>query len=157
MVLLVIPRKTWRKLLISLDERGLGKRESGAFLLTSNNSRAVVTDFALYDDLDPECLTGAIDFHGIGYHHLSEHCRNRGLRVIADVHTHPGRHSGQSSIDRQHPMISRTGHIALVIPHFARGRIRPADVGVHCYRADGEWDAWTGVDAARRLKIRWPW
>ena len=156
-VLITLQRKTWRALLAALQQRGQGRRESGAFLVTSKPERAFVTDFVLYDDLDPDCLTGGIDFHGIGYHRLGEYCRDRGVRVVADVHTHPGEHTRQSPMDQQHPMVPRVGHIALVVPNFAEGRIRSQDVGVHRYRPDHAWEAWQGRDAARRLKVTWLW
>lgn len=114
-----------------------------------------MTEFLLYDDLDPECLTGGIDFHGIGYYRLSEHCHKNGVRVVADVHTHPGGHARQSSVDQQHPMVSRAGHIALVVPNLARGRIRPRDVGLHRYQLNRTWEEWHGIESARRFHIGW--
>ena len=50
-------------------------------------------------------------------------CKRRGLTVVADVHVHPGG-AGQSDSDRDHPMISRAGHIALILPDFAARRCR---------------------------------
>lgn len=154
-LLLRFRRSTWWSLLRELRERGRGRRESGAFLFTTEASRPLVTEFVLYDDLDPECLTGGIDFHSIGYHRLSKLCRERQVRVIADVHTHPGPNPGQSQIDRDHPMVSRMGHVALIIPNFAQGRIRPADVGVHRLQNDGKWDARYGRQAAGCIRIGW--
>lgn len=155
--LLRIRRRTWNNLIEQLRERGRGDRESGAFLLGEHCPLGVVTEFALYDDLDPECLTGGIDFHGIGYHRLSQYCHQQDLRVLADVHTHPGTGVGQSLIDSSHPMIARAGHVALIVPNFAMGKIRSRDVGVHSYRADQGWDTWRNGQAARRLYIgRWP-
>ena len=50
----------------------------------------------------------------------------RGLTVVADVHVHPG-DSGQSNSDRAYPMISQAGHIALILPRFARKPIQHDD------------------------------
>lgn len=155
--LLRVHRGTWESLLTQLCQRGCGSRESGAFLLGKSNRPGVVIGFLLYDDLDPECLTGGIEFHGIGYHRLSEYCQEHGVRVMGDVHTHPGNGVGQSAIDSSHPMIAREGHVALIIPNLAQGTIRPRSVGVHRYRADNKWDTWRDRDAARRLYVgRWP-
>jgi proteasome lid subunit RPN8/RPN11 len=152
-----VHRRTWIALMRGLQERGHGTRESGAFLFGKEGRPRVVTDFVLYDDLDPECLTGGIDFHGIGYHRLTEVCRERSIRVVADVHTHPGCGVGQSLIDSSHPMVSRSGHVALIVPNFAQGKIDPSDVGVHRYRADQGWDSWRDGAASRHLYIgRWP-
>lgn len=153
-VLLTIPKRIWSSLLEELALRGEGRRESGAFLLSTQSKKSLVTDYLLYDDLDPDCLTGAIDFGSIGYHRLSVHCRDRKLRVVADVHSHPGSATRQSHIDQRHPMISREGHLALILPNFAQGLIRKDHVGLHRFHSSGEWDEWTGVESARRIRIR---
>jgi hypothetical protein len=132
-------------------------RESGAFLLGPENHPQLASEFVLYDDLDPECLTGGITFHGVGYHRLSELCRQHGLRVRADVHTHPTKSVQQSSIDRRHPMIARDGHLAMIVPDYARTRGRPREIGLHRYRSDNGWDSWSGADVSPKLYIgRWP-
>jgi proteasome lid subunit RPN8/RPN11 len=43
------------------------------------------------------------------------------MEVLADVHTHPGLDSSQSETDRTHPMISESGHVALIVPSYAKG------------------------------------
>ena len=84
------------------------------------DGRARIVDFILYDDLDPHALdTGIVRFDGRYFGALWDICKRRGLSVVADVHVHPGG-SGQSASDREHPMISRAGHIALILPDFAR-------------------------------------
>ena len=98
----------WRRLLVCLRERGHGKsRESGAFLLGHHNGRcARITDFVLYDDLDPHCLdTGIVRFDGRYFGVLWAICKERGLSVVADIHVHPGG-SQQSESDRTYPMIA---------------------------------------------------
>src|SRR5665213_3064062 len=139
--LLAFPKETWLSLLAEMSQRGEGRRESGAYLL--------------YDDLDPDCLVGAIDFGSIGYHRLNKQCRERGLRVIADVHSHPGGATQQSYVDQRHPMVSREGHLALIVPNFAQGHIRKHQVGLHRFHSSGEWDEWSGVDSAKRIRISW--
>jgi hypothetical protein len=65
-------------------------------------------------------------------------CKRRGLSVVADVHVHPGG-AGQSASDREHPMISRAGHVALILPDFARPPVRTEAVGVYRYLGDKRW------------------
>ncbi len=111
----------WLRLCRKLRERGRRySRESGAFLLgRREDGRARVVDFILYDDLDPHCLdSGIVRFDGRYFSELWAICKARGLSVVADVHVHPGG-AGQSDSDRDHPMISRAGHIALILPRFA--------------------------------------
>jgi hypothetical protein len=133
----------WRRLVAKLRARGRGaSRESGAFLLgyrRDGNSRIV--DFILYDDLDPHALdTGIVRLDGRYFGALWDICKRRGLSVVADVHVHPGA-SYQSDSDCAHPMISRAGHIALILPDFARTPIHRESVGIYRYLGNKLWDA----------------
>jgi len=133
----------WHRLLVELRKRGRGKiRESGAFLLgLHRNGRARIIDFVLYDDLDPHCLdSGIIRFDGRYFGALWEQCKQRGLTIIADVHTHPGS-SEQSPSDRANPMIVRAGHLAIILPRFAGSPVRRAEIGLYRYQGAKHWDA----------------
>lgn len=151
--LLEIDARLWRRLCRELERRGDHRREAGAFLLgPAIDPQAVgtsgrVTEVVYYDDLDARCLRGAIHLDGSAFPKLWDHCRERSLRVVADVHTHPRDGVAQSHIDATNPMIALPGHIALIIGDFATGPIRPAAVGVHIYRGNHEW---TSVPADQR-------
>ena len=132
----------WRRLLIGLRERGQNRsRESGAFLLGSRSrGRSHITAYVLYDDLDPNCLsTGIVRFDGRCFGALWEHCRKQGLTVVADIHVHPGG-SGQSDSDRHYPMISRAGHLALILPDFAVRPVQIKSVGIYRYMGSKKWE-----------------
>jgi proteasome lid subunit RPN8/RPN11 len=132
----------WRRLLHGLRDRGRdATRESGAFLLGRRvKDRLRVIDFILYDDLDPRCLdSGIIRFDGRHFGKLWENCKQRGLSVVADVHVHPGRVE-QSDMDRDHPMISRAGHVALIVGNFAVSPVRRSDIGIYKYKGSKKWD-----------------
>lgn len=137
---LSMPRRLWRDLIADLRARGAGRRESGAFLLAPPTSGRI-TAYVCYDDLDPSALdTGIIVFHGSGYAHLWQLCETRQLRVVADVHTHPGDWTEQSYADSTHPMVGTPGHVALIVPNFARGNSSSLrGVGIHRYRGNHEW------------------
>ena len=107
-----------------------------------------------FDDLDPACLQGNIQFDGRAFSKLWDLCEANNLTVVADVHTHPGASVRQSSIDRENPMVARAGHIAMIVPHFATRRVRPRQVGLHEYAGDDGWRSWFGRDAAARLSLR---
>jgi proteasome lid subunit RPN8/RPN11 len=131
----------WRRLIAGLRQRGCNcSRESGAFLLGHRRGgRGRVVQFILYDDLDSACLdTGIVRFDGRHFGKLWDICKQRGLTVIADVHTHPGS-SNQSGSDRAHPMISRAGHIALIMPRFAAAPIRLSEIGIYRYGGAKHW------------------
>ena len=140
---------TWREMIDELHRRGEDRRESGAFLLAASNSR-LVARIVYLDDIDPDCLIGGIHLHGEAYGKLWDICEDAGLRVIGDIHTHPTDWVGQSSTDRENPMVARSGHVALIAPDFASGDINADDVGVHRYRGDEGWESNFGR-AARRL------
>lgn len=132
----------WRRLLRQLRIRGrASSRESGAFLLgRREDGRARIVDFVLYDDLDPGCLeSGIVHFDGRYFSELWDICRKRGLSVIADVHVHPGS-SQQSASDREHPMISRAGHLALILPWFAKEPCRREEIGMYRYLGSKRWE-----------------
>lgn len=134
---------TWWRLLIKLRSRGRHEtRESGAFLLGHRcpDGRAKVVDFVLYDDLDPHSLdSGMVHFNGRYFGDLWDFCRKKKLSVIADIHVHPGS-SAQSASDRQYPMISRSGHLALILPYFARLPIRKDEIGIYRYLGGKQWE-----------------
>lgn len=152
-------RRQWRALVAELGRRGGGRSEAGAFLLGDRDDvRARVREVVYLDELDPGCLQGSICFDGRAYSRLWEICERTRRAVIADVHTHPGAWVGQSPTDQQNPMIALSGHLALILPDLAMHPISPKDVGLHEYRGAEGWHAWTGTEAARRIRIGWrPW
>ena len=140
---LVINKILWKKLIKELKARGKGVRESGAFLL-GNSLENRVTEFICYDDLDHHALdSGIIVFEGDGYIPLWKICKEKGIQVLADAHTHPGCWTGQSSADKKHPMIAQAGHIALIVPNLAtkKGQLLKG-VGIHEYLGDKQWKSW---------------
>jgi hypothetical protein len=151
---LVMAEQLWHELIRELGERGQGWRESGAFLLGPNEGDARrVTEVVYLDDLDPDCLTGGIDFDGRYYGLLWDICHARSLRVRADIHTHPRGWVDQSWIDRENPMVSRVGHLALIIPHLAQHPVSGVEVGIHEFLGAGGWHSSFGSDAAAMLVI----
>lgn len=145
----------WRRLLDGLRQRGHdGEHESGAFLLGHRREgRTRITQFVLYDDLDPKCLeTGFVRFDGRYFGALWELCEQRGVSVVADVHTHP-EGSQQSDSDRAHPMISRSGHIALIVPRFATAPVLRAEVGIYRYEGSKRWNPVPAQNRSRLFHI----
>lgn len=151
-----ISRRRLDGLLHELALRGEGRRESGAFLLGRATSRPdsanEVVAVAFYDDLDPESLTGGITFNAVGYSALGVICREHQLRVIADIHTHPGSWVEQSDTDASHPMTALPGHVAFIAPNFARSPIRPEQLGAH--RFDGSrWTSHFGTNVTDVIEV----
>src|SRR5258708_5759082 len=101
-----VSHRLWNDLVAELGRRGGGFREAGAFLLArANGHRPTTVKRAVYfDDVDPNCLTGGISMRSAGFDALWRICIAEDLRVIADVHTHPGGLVQQSVLDMANPM-----------------------------------------------------
>jgi proteasome lid subunit RPN8/RPN11 len=132
---------------------GGGLRESGAFLLGRRKGNvATVEELVFYDDIDPTALaTGIVRLSGHAMNTVWQRCSERGLEAVADIHTHPGG-SGQSRSDRDHPMVSTRGHVALIAPRFARSAFDLRGIGVYRYAGSNLWHdlpsprpGWTGI------------
>jgi len=137
-----------------LRHRGEGLRESGAFLLGRiEHGRREVETFVPYDDLDPRCLDrGIIEFSSEGYTPLYERCEQLGLEVVGDVHTHPGE-AFLSDSDRDHPMMSKLGHVALIVPNYAQGTVRPGNLCTNTYLGNRNWDTVNDNASSRRVYV----
>ena len=137
---LTCPTNFWRETIGELERRGQRKHETGAFLLgIVRNGRREITSSVFYDDLEAEAYsTGVCVLHGNAFAKLWAHCREQGLTVVADVHTHPGA-GFQSDADRTNPMVARAGHIAIILPNFARWPICEDQMGIYEYRGQHEW------------------
>lgn len=156
---LLISRRRFAKLMRELHRRGEDRRESGAFLLARRDARPVaggrvITEVVYYDDLDADCLTGGITMHAIGLSRLNQLCRERRLRVLGDIHTHPSTFIQQSRIDATHPMVALPGHLAFIAPNYAAGTLGPADLGAHRLLPGGAWAAAYGADVTGMLQVR---
>lgn len=151
---LSLPRVVWAKLIDQLVSRGGNVRESGAFLLGNiHEGRREAVSFALYDDLEPGCLDrGYVNFTAAGYRKLWPILKNTGLTVVADIHTHP-RGATQSAIDRDNPMMPSAGHMALIVPNYARGRPTPINVSFNIYLGGGQWSAHPPGRSAEKVYV----
>lgn len=143
-------RALWANGLKELKKRGSGRRESGAFLLGFRaGDYRCIRRFVYYDDLDPHSLdSGIVVFDGAGYGPLWALCRDTGMTVVGDVHTHPGV-PRQSGADRVNPMVATSGHIALIVPNFAETVVGPAHLGVYEYKGSHQWIDHSGPTATR--------
>lgn len=137
---LAIPAKLWHDLLVGLRSRGRGYRESGAFLLGPHGDPRRVASIVFYDEVDPAAFdTGIIEIDGGRMAELWRICRERGMVVVADVHTHPGG-AGQSESDRMHPIIAESGHVAMILPRFAEEPVIHREIGLYRYLGRFRWD-----------------
>lgn len=151
---LSVPVHTWKTLLQGLRVRGGGHRESGAFLLGPKIGPRRVTTIVFYDQIDPRAFdTGIVIIEGGSMARLWRLCRERGERVVADVHTHPGG-ADQSEADRMHPMIAESGHLALILPRFAAAPVRFEEIGFYRYLGNFRWTRLVPTYLRPTLSIR---
>ncbi len=147
--LLSFTPRLWSSLLDELARRSDGRRESGAFLMSSADSDGrTVRSVCYYDDLDATALRGGLRLGSAAFTRLWDICERDRLKVAADVHTHPWSIVGQSGIDRANPMISRVGYLALIVPNFGRPPVSLVDIGLHRYLGNKSWQSWFGADVA---------
>jgi len=137
---LTCPSRYWREIVGELYRRGENRHEAGVFLLgVARDGRREVQDTIYYDELDPRAYeSGVCVLHGDAFAKLWALCRERKLTVVADAHTHGGE-GFQSEADRTNPMVARPGHIAIIVPDFARWPIRRHRLGVYEYRGQHDW------------------
>lgn len=147
-------KQLWQRGMAEIRRRGKGRRESGAFLLgTQDGTKRRITRFVYYDDLEATALdTGIVILSGAGYGPLWSLCRQTGLRVVADVHTHPGP-AFQSCSDRDNPMVATKGHLALIVPDFAQGPSLLSAMGIYEYEGEHCWRNHSGNQANRFFYI----
>ena len=152
--LLEVPASLWTELMAHLRAQGAGVRESGAFLLGSKTDAGrVVLRFVPYEQLQPDALSNDyVSLRADSFAKLWEVCRAAGMTVVADVHTHPFG-PGQSRSDLTNPMVALKGHIALIVPRFAKGNPRPRDLGLYVYQGNHQWASYSGFDVGRLLRL----
>lgn len=153
--LLELSSQLWSGLISHLQVQGGGTRESGAFLLGHKNGDAgrIASQVLPYEHLQPDALhNDYVALTAASFSKLWDICRSNGLTVVADVHTHRFG-PGQSLSDRTNPMVALRGHVALIVPRFAQGRVRPIDLGLYVYQGNHEWIAHRGSDVARVLRL----
>ncbi len=146
----------WARIIYQLRSRGNGSHESGAFLLGRKDSDVTrVTAYICYDDLDPEAYQfGAIAFHAVGNAALWEYCRTKQLKVLADVHTHPGSGVRQSVTDQENPMLPIQGHTAIIVPNFAHTSWWSLHaVGVYEYLGNFQWRTHNTAAKSSRVQL----
>lgn len=152
-----IPRLLWIRLVADLRARGRGSRESGAFLMgRKDDAEPSVVSYICYDDLDRSALTGIVEFHRTGFSKLWDVCRDKGLKVLADVHTHPTKDVRQSRVDQANPMLPVRGHVALIVPNFGNtSKWSLAPVGIYRFQGAGQWQTYKpeGDDCPVRLTM----
>lgn len=152
---LEMPHGVYGNLIRDLARSGGGVAEAGAFLLGAVSSGARrVSSYLLYEQVAPQSRRqhDYVAFTAEETARAWDYCYRNGVQVVADVHTHPAGPQ-QSRSDREHPIVSLAGHVALIVPHFALRKPQPADLGLHVFLGQGRWCSLFGADAAQALLL----
>ncbi len=131
-------------IVLAIDDFGTGY--SSMSLMKQFPIDTIKIDRSFVRDLaeDPEDLSIAQAIISMG--------KALGMTVVADVHTHPFG-PGQSRADRTNPMVALKGHIALIVPRFAKGNPRPRDLGLYVYQGNHQWTSYSGSNVCRLLRL----
>jgi hypothetical protein len=134
------PRFLWKSILRELYRRTETRHESGAFLLGNvENDRRRILRAVYYDDLDIHAYeSGVCVVKGPAFARLWEICRLTAHSVVADIHVHPG-DAIQSWSDKTNPTLPNVGHIAIIVPNFAKPPIHINDLGIFEYVGKFHW------------------
>lgn len=151
---LTISTSLWNGLLSDLHRRTKGRHESGAFLLgTKSADRREIRHIVYYDDLDSGAYrTGVVILRAKSFGPLWDICREKNLSVVADIHVHPLQ-AWQSEADRKNPMIAQMGHLALILPWFARPPVKLEEIGLYEYQGSHQWRDFSGRGVSRCLAL----
>ena len=154
MNILFVKQQLWQSLLGHLCDQGKGIQESGAFLLGSiNGNQRMIRSFLPYERLQADALhRDYVSLNSDSFSKLWALCREHNVSVVGDVHTHRFGPQ-QSRSDRANPMIARKGHMAIIVPRFAHGKIESREVGLHCYQGAHKWVSVFHSDVGQYLKI----
>ena len=145
-------RGLWARCLDGLRQRS-GEHEAGAFLLgTTDPRQCTVTRVVYYDELDANAYsTGVCVLYADSFERLWRMCRERGLSGACGRRQSPTG-AGQSPSDRNNPMVAQAGHVAIIVPNYARVRVWRHRLGLYRYRGAHQWDNLSGWSARHTLR-----
>lgn len=134
------PGYLWKSILRELHRRTEARHESGAFLLGKiEANRRRILRVVYYDDLDARAYeSGSCVVKGPAFARLWEICRLTECSVVADVHVHPSA-AFQSGSDKTNPSLPNKGHIAIIVPNFAKPPVYINDLGIFEYVGGFRW------------------
>jgi hypothetical protein len=86
---------------------------------------------------------------------LMDHLRSTRRRIVAQIHTHPGR-AFHSDVDAEWAIVRHVGALSLVLPRFAATTTPETfldDVMTYAYTAEGEWRHHQNFGPEARIRI----
>lgn len=149
-----ITKNLWDATIEGLAKRSSGRKESACIWAGERKAQWTVKDLIFLDDLPG--TQGYRKYHKTpreAVNVLFKMLRDKGLQIIADIHTHPGYWVDLSLIDRESPIEYRVGLLAVVFPNFARLPMDIEKVGFHEYLGKSQWRRLTVPQIKERIII----
>ena len=150
-----IKSELWRQTWEGLSERSRGQIESLCIWAgRRTHESSEVTEVIFLDGIGG--VEGFALFHRITREAVGEIfaiLKDKGLQIIADVHTHPEEWVGLSRTDREHPLEYRIGFVSIVLPHFGRAEHNKSGIGMHRYKGNHQWHELSLSEKSESLKL----
>lgn len=80
----------------------------------------------------------AVAVDGQSLFRMNVELSERGLRLVAQLHTHPGE-AYHSDTDDRYSIVTARGGLSIVVPNFARDELRLEECAVYRLVVGGEW------------------
>lgn len=85
-------------------------------------------------------------------HRINVWLHQHGLRLLAQIHSHP-REAYHSSTDDEFPIVATVGGLSIVVPNFARGALNHLDWAYYRLSTDPLWTELSESEIENLIKI----
>jgi hypothetical protein len=153
--MLSVPVTLFAATLEELKQRSAAKRESAALWAgaVSGNIWSAARVFYHHELCDDAASALSLELTESAKFFLYTHLAKQGLRLIALLHTHPGKWVGLSLVDASNQISSCEGFWSIVIPRYARRPWRLRSMGFHM-RVECGWHRLSPTEIAARVRIK---
>jgi proteasome lid subunit RPN8/RPN11 len=140
MTAIVLPPALLRETIDILRRGGLRQEERVALWLSTAAQRSPAPIVEVYEPAQ----IAAIDYFRLppdSMRALMYHLRSTRRRIVAQIHTHPGR-AFHSEVDAEWAIVRHVGALSLVLPRFAATTTAETfldEVMTYAYTPEGEW------------------
>jgi hypothetical protein len=151
--LVTVNRSVVEGTLLALQEFGSHELECLVLWLGDVDGRGAHVIKALVPDQHPVSSEDGIGYFVSGdtLFELNKGLAATGLRLIAQVHSHP-KDAYHSQADDAYAIVTADGGLSLVVPHFGQASPDPASWAVYRLN-EGEWRELSDTEAQKLLKI----
>jgi hypothetical protein len=152
--LVTVNRSVVEGTLLALQEFGSHELEGLVLWLGDIDDRGAHVKRALVPNQHPVSSEDGVGYFVSGetLFELNRGLAATGLRLIAQVHSHP-EDAYHSHADDTYAIVTSDGGLSLVVPHFGKAPPDPASWAVYRLNA-GEWRELSDAEAQNLLKIR---